>query len=325
MEHGRHETTLHFNPTKGKIFLAVVIVLVTYANICAFQKLDLKSPIAKTICDTHINVGISSLQNMHMSKSADTIETIVEQGIDATENQSFVLPFKTRNQSLLYADRSSIQLSNRTAKLVGSGDWSNMAGYFENSLKGNCTKQLVVHGMDFETLKPEQWLNDAVLNFWFKWITVQRTPNDRTSSIHICSTYFLSGVVNEGYNDSYQRWLKNVNIFDKRIILFPVHLAHHWSLVIVVNPKFIRQTKVRWGDERYTRDVTALIHLDPLGSGTVHNKQRLGRAVRDILNKEWDKHCNNTLDQCERPFTHRHNACRLYSPSGKCYTCVCMT
>lgn len=151
-------------------------------------------------------------------------------------------------------------------------------------------------------------------------MTTPRCPEDNTSSVHICSTFLLSSVLNDGYNERYQKWLKNVNIFDKSMVLFPVHLAHHWSLIVVLNPKLINQTKRRWNDPMYTGDVFAMIHLDCLGCGTVHNKQHLARAVRGILNKEWDKYNNNALDKTNRPFSHRHESCKLYSPKGESYS-----
>lgn len=326
LQQGSYESKLRFNPTIGSLCLAAVVVLVSFGTMSVFQKYDLKNPlelpIAKTLCDSQIDMGMISVKNVQTARSATLIETNMEHDIDETESHSFVLPFKTTNDSLLHSDRASTLLKSKMDKHVRNGDYSELARYFENSLKDKITKQLVIHGMDFATLKPRQCLNDAVLNFWFQWVTIQRTRADNTSKIHICSTYFLSGVLNDGgYTDRYQRWLKNVDIFEKKMVLFPVHLAHHWSLVAVLNPRNIRQTKAKWSVREYTNDVTALIHLDPLGFGTVHDKYHLGRAVRDILNTEWDRHCNYALDQRERPFNHRHDACRLRSPTGKCKSC----
>jgi hypothetical protein len=320
LSEGQRETKLHFTPERKRKRLAAVVVLVTASNMIDLQSYDLKSSLGQAVCDNLIKVGHTKLESTIPPEStALPISTeSIRPVIDVNESQCFVLPFTTSNHSLLQADRASLELSTRLEGLICNQNLSAVSGYFENSLRDNVGKKLVIHGMDFATLEPEECLNDAVLSFWFKWVSIPRTSTDDTSNVHICSTYLLSGVVNDGYNSSYQRWLKNVDIFKKKIVLFPVHFAHHWSLIAVLNPGLIRQTQKRWGDRSYTREVTSIIHLDPLGNGTVHNKQHLGRAVRDILNKEWDRYCKNRLDQLERPFNHRYEACKLHSPAGEC-------
>eukprot|EP00984_Skeletonema_dohrnii_P033870 scaffold31937_cov184-Skeletonema_dohrnii-CCMP3373.AAC.1 len=48
-----------------------------------------------------------------------------------------------------------------------------------------------------------------------------------------------------------------------------------------------------------------MIHLDSLGSSTVHDRHQLGWAIRGVLNVEWGRHFNDTLDKEAKPFTHR--------------------
>ena len=314
---GHRETKLRFNPKHKSKAPNAVIVLVSLVNIMDLQKHSLESPVCQAICDSLVSSGISSLESSSLPEAESSFREKVSTAVNANDSHCFALPFKTNDQSLLSADRFSSDLSSRLSCLANGRDIPSLSAYFENSLRDNIKRNAaVVHGMDFATLEPEKCLNDAVLNFWFKWVTTPRCPEDNTSSVHICSTFFLSGVLNDGYNKRYQKWLKNVNIFDKSMVLFPVHLAHHWSVIVVLNPKLIKQTKQRWNDPSYTRDVFAMIHLDSLGSGTVHNKQQLARAVRDILNKEWDKYNNNALDKTDRPFNHRHESCKLLSPKG---------
>lgn len=114
-----------------------------------------------------------------------------------------------------------------------------------------------------------------------------------------------------------KKFLKNVNIFEKKIVMFPVHLASHWSLVAVLNPNLIKQTKARFGDTTYSKDVTAMIHLDSLGSGTLHNRREIAQAVRNVLNAEWRRHHDDALDRFEMPFSHRHKSFQLHFPEGE--------
>ena len=320
LQDGHREARLQFSAKRSSSTSAgakiVVIVIVTLASILAIMKFPVKSTIAHTCCDNMVKTGIQYQEIEAPPSSEKLFQRSFAPVVSDRNAKCFVLPFKSDNQSLLSADQCSADLSSRLIKLVSNQDES-LSGYFENSLKDSIGgKYLTIHGMDLDTLRPQQCLNDAVLNFWFKWVTTPRSPQDTSSQVYVCSTYFLPGVLAEGYNSRYQKWLKKVNLFEKKLVIFPVHLGHHWSLVAVINPGLIKQTKARWGDTSYTGDVTAMIHLDSLGSSSVHDKEQLGSAVRDVLNKEWDRHNNDALDKTDRPFTHRQSF-KILFPRGK--------
>ena len=326
LQAGHSESVIQFNARKEGLSkpLTTIIVVVALSSIATLQQHDAKSSSARTVCDDLVRAGIRQQQNVILSESPTALAqksfAPVPVAVDIS-SQCFVMPFKTSNSSLLLADRFSADLSLRLAKLIGQDDASTYATFFENSLWDSIKRNLIVHGMDLATLKPGQWLNDAVLQFWFKWISTPRSPDDNASSVHICSTYLLSGVLSEGYSDTMKKFLNKVNIFEKKIVMFPVHLASHWSLVAVLNPKLIKQTKARFGDLTYSGDVTAMIHLDPLGSGTVHSRKQIAQAVRNVLNSEWRRHHDDALDSYETPFTHRHKSFQLHCPEGERSLC----
>lgn len=58
--------------------------------------------------------------------------------------------------------------------------------------------------------------------------------------IHTFNTFFFLALTTQGYN-RVNRWTKNVDIFDKKKLLFPIHLTEedHWVLVCV---DFMRKT-----------------------------------------------------------------------------------
>ena len=325
LQEGHRESVIQFNASKGGRSKppTTIIVAVALSSIATLQQHDAKSSSARKVCDDLVRAGIRQQQQQNVilseSPSALTQKSFapVPVAVDIS-SQCFVLPFKTNNSSLLLADRCLSDLSLRLAKLIGLDDASTYSTFFENSLWDSMKRNLIVHGMDLATLKPGQWLNDAVLQFWFKWISTPRCPDDNASSVHICSTYLLSGVLSEGYSDRMKKFLKKVNIFEKKIVMFPVHLASHWSLVAVLNPNLIKQTKARFGDTTYSRDVTAMIHLDSLGSVSVHSRKQIAQAVRNVLNAEWRRHHGDALlDRFEMPFSHRHKSFQMHCPEGE--------
>ncbi|XP_041283726.1 sentrin-specific protease 3-like, partial [Onychostruthus taczanowskii] len=50
--------------------------------------------------------------------------------------------------------------------------------------------------------------------------------------VHFFNSFFYDKLRTRGY-EGVQRWTKNVDIFGKELLLIPIHLEVHWSLVAV--------------------------------------------------------------------------------------------
>ncbi len=235
----------------------------------------------------------------------------------AGNEHCFSLPFRSSNPSrLLECDMHSTEICTLRLQMVQGGNNGNgsidssACRYFEHSLRDNLGKNpIIINGSDVNTLMPGRWLNDSIINFWMRWIGTPRSPNndDMASQVHVFSSHFLSSVMLNNYSSDLKRWLRKrkINIFEKKLLLFPFHGVSHWSLVAVYNPRLIKQTSRRWGDATYSKEVACMIHFDPLGVVSPHSGRDIAWAVRLVLNSEWDYHCNDTLDKTSRPFTHR--------------------
>jgi hypothetical protein len=311
LETGKPEVRLDFESKKSDN----TVVVVTLANILAIQKHnDMKSLRFETFANAIIKSTAANVEATPPPQPAALQTKIVTSYVtgDAT---SFHLPFRSTDQSILSADECSNELKVQLRRLNVSSSSTSSRHFFENSLRDIIGAKLVVNGNDVATLKPHQLLNDVIINSWLKWLTTPRSRNDTNSDVHVFSSYFISAVMANGYNKSLQRWLKKVNIFEKKLLLFPIHAGYHWSLIAVISPKLIKQTSKRYGEPNYSQGVTCMIHLDSLGSSTVHDRHQLGWAIRGVLNVEWGRHFNDTLDKEAKPFTHR--TFQLHCPSGK--------
>jgi len=73
------------------------------------------------------------------------------------------------------------------------------------------------------------YLNDNVLNDYFTLIKKENP------SVHSFDTYFYERFLKSGY-ESVERWTKNVDIFSKRKVFFPINITGkkfaHWILVV---------------------------------------------------------------------------------------------
>ncbi|XP_026871350.1 sentrin-specific protease 3b isoform X1 [Electrophorus electricus] len=87
---------------------------------------------------------------------------------------------------------------------------------------------------DLCTLYGQNWLNDQVMNMYGD-LVMDSVPD----KVHFFNSFFYDKLRTKGY-DGVKRWTKNVDIFSKELLLIPLHLEVHWSLVSVdIKQRFI--------------------------------------------------------------------------------------
>ncbi|KAJ7783556.1 cysteine proteinase [Mycena maculata] len=101
-----------------------------------------------------------------------------------------------------------------------------------------------VGDQDILRLKPRQWLNDEVINFYGALIlgrsdSCKENPTTNGNSVkgkkpldvHYFSTFFWTKLEKEGYEKGrLAKWTKKIDIFSKDAILIPVNHANiHWT------------------------------------------------------------------------------------------------
>ncbi|KAI3375910.1 hypothetical protein L3Q82_004168 [Scortum barcoo] len=86
---------------------------------------------------------------------------------------------------------------------------------------------------DLGTLYGQNWLNDQVMNMYGD-LVMDSVPE----KVHFFNSFFYDKLRTKGY-EGVKRWTKNsvkcaqVDIFQKDLLLIPIHLEVHWSLVSV--------------------------------------------------------------------------------------------
>ncbi|XP_038858868.1 sentrin-specific protease 5 isoform X2 [Salvelinus namaycush] len=80
---------------------------------------------------------------------------------------------------------------------------------------------------DLSTLDDQNWVNDQVINMYGELI-MEATQN----KVHFFNSFFHRQLVAKGY-EGVKRWTKKVDLFSKRLLLIPIHLEIHWSLITV--------------------------------------------------------------------------------------------
>jgi len=271
-------------------------VMISVSDMLWLQKMDPDplSPNTRQRCKKLVNTMKSSQYSSRPASAG------YQKFVTGNEH-CFTLPFLSKNPSDL------ILCNLQSTEIRSYHELEDCSGiYFWNSLRDSIgSNPIIINGMDVRTLLPGGWLNDSIVNFWMRWIGIPLSSSCEQSSVHVFSSHFLSSVLLSGYSSDLKRWLRKINIFTKKLLLFPFYSASHWSLVAVFNPAMIKQTSKRWGDVSYTGDVSCLVHFDSLGTDTIHNGSDIAWAIRLVLNEEWNVHFNNSLDKTSRPFSHR--------------------
>uniref|UniRef100_A0A915B1H8 Ubiquitin-like protease family profile domain-containing protein n=1 Tax=Parascaris univalens TaxID=6257 RepID=A0A915B1H8_PARUN len=159
-----------------------------------------------------------------------------------------------------------------------------------------------VHFADVECLKPEQMLNDTVIDFFLKYIHRELVPPEKRSSIFIFSSFFYGKLTNNGGNNppqtatarnrwivssykSVRTWTKNVDLFSKDYIVVPINEDIHWYLAIIAYPwaALVDSASSNGGLKK-----TQIIILDSLIDNLDPKRKYTAQILRDYLECEYN-------------------------------------
>ena len=158
---------------------------------------------------------------------------------------------------------------------------------------------VIVTVKDYMTLEHETWLNDNVIDFYLSFLFLEVLPAELRSSVHLFTSMFYNRMLGVGLkNKTNQReearmtsaqrkhsrvktWTKNVNLFEKEFVIFPICEGSHWFLIVAILPRLATLAP----DSAARRDggEPLVLVLDSLGgtkSGAVAN-------IRSYLALEW--------------------------------------
>jgi hypothetical protein len=105
------------------------------------------------------------------------------------------------------------------------------------------------------------------------------------------------------------RWIhrRSIDIFSKSILLFPICLEQHWSLLAALFPGQVSNQVNSFASPGSTC-IPVMLHLDSLN---IHDGNKFSEDIKLFLNYEWSKKKGNYIGNI---FT--TSAYPLISPSG---------
>eukprot|EP00586_Coscinodiscus_wailesii_P008142 CAMPEP_0172521924 /NCGR_PEP_ID=MMETSP1066-20121228/292848_1 /TAXON_ID=671091 /ORGANISM="Coscinodiscus wailesii, Strain CCMP2513" /LENGTH=710 /DNA_ID=CAMNT_0013304887 /DNA_START=982 /DNA_END=3114 /DNA_ORIENTATION=- len=167
---------------------------------------------------------------------------------------------------------------------------------------------LTIRGDDYNRLDPYEYLNDTLIDFWMQWIW--RHENPAQSKVHFFTSHFYTTLLEDGV-DAVSSWTRKkcIDVFSKDLVFIPINQSLHWSLCVVVNPGYLRNSykrcKHRGKEYDKTDRLPCLLFMDSLKA---HRKAKVAKKVREWLNFEWER----VKGDGGRPFTQTHM--EIYDP-----------
>jgi Ulp1 family protease len=114
-----------------------------------------------------------------------------------------------------------------------------------NRLRFGKESTVSVTGKDYATLHATEFLNDAVMDFYVKYIENELLDTDQRARCHFFGIYFWKLLSKEGDDAerghaNVRKWTREVNIFEKEFLFVPIVEDLHWTLAVVCSPVGIK-------------------------------------------------------------------------------------
>lgn len=151
---------------------------------------------------------------------------------------------------------------------------------------------------DVKLLEPNNLLNDALINFYLKYLQNEILDDFQRYQSHIFDTYFMEKLIkvtNDGKNpeklEQMKGWWKNVQLSDKDFIVVPINLDDHWFVAVLcfmgkqhkidqLAPNIVERPCILVFDSSAWRETQAKI-IKPLGDLALYiAQQKTSEPVR---------------------------------------------
>ncbi|XP_014616796.1 PREDICTED: uncharacterized protein LOC106793974 isoform X2 [Polistes canadensis] len=118
---------------------------------------------------------------------------------------------------------------------------------------------IAINTEDYLCLGEDQFLNDVIIDFYLKYLTLEVLSESDQHRTHVFSSYFYKRLTSPhaqaGENAvvlsaaakrhaRVQKWTKNVNIFEKDFIVIPINEHAHWFLAIICFPGLVGKVTI---------------------------------------------------------------------------------
>lgn len=186
---------------------------------------------------------------------------------------------------------------------------------------------------DLHCLSEGEFLNDVIIDFYLKYLVLEKLKKEDADRIHIFSSFFYKRLNqrerrNETTNLSIQQkrhgrvktWTRHVDIFEKDFIFVPLNEAAHWFLAVVCFPGL---EKPKYEPNPHYHENTAMQKCSTVEDSCISSpsasemdscsqNSSAKPVIKKMLNK---KHCvaviDSSAEQEESDPRYRRNICSV--------------
>ncbi|XP_015426769.1 PREDICTED: sentrin-specific protease 7 isoform X4 [Myotis davidii] len=145
---------------------------------------------------------------------------------------------------------------------------------------------LGVTSEDLECLEEGEFLNDVIIDFYLKYLILEKASSELVERSHIFSSFFYKCLTRKENNltednpnlsmaqrrhKRVRTWTRNVNIFNKDYIFVPVNESSHWYLAVICFP---------WLEEAVYEDFPQTISQQSQAQQSQHNNKTIDKDLR---------------------------------------------
>ncbi|NXH21883.1 SENP7 protease, partial [Bucco capensis] len=232
--------------------LAELITVVSKKNrapdLSEFLSLKQALPLFKDLSPEESSFMSSSkdLLKQYMSKenTSDACEPVVQESKPKVVKPSYVLANK--QNSGCYSISLSSALNEEWKEVRETGAVKNLIVYPPPPAKGG----LGVTREDLECLEYGEFLNDVIIDFYLKYLLLEKAPKHLADRTHIFSSFFYKCLTRTEKNSEgdlkvseaqrrhrrVRTWTRHINIFSKDYIFVPVNEECHWYIAVICFP-----------------------------------------------------------------------------------------
>lgn len=134
------------------------------------------------------------------------------------------------------------------------------------------TGGITITSEDLECLNPLEFLNDVIIDFYLKYLVVEKLNESERQRMHVFSSFFYprltqkptvrnsmeenSSITSQQKKHSrVKTWTRHIDIFEKDFIIVPINQNAHWFLAIICFPGKVAEKNEECKDSK-SDDVT---------------------------------------------------------------------
>ncbi|XP_062203931.1 uncharacterized protein LOC133906150 isoform X2 [Phragmites australis] len=158
---------------------------------------------------------------------------------------------------------------------------------------------------DVELLLPETFVNDTIIDFYVKYLSMRIEPTEKRR-YHFFNSFFFRKLADLDKDQGrapegraaflrVRKWTRKINVFEKDFLFIPVNFNLHWSLIVLCYPGEVATFKD--GDMELSDKAPCILHMDSLKGS--HNG--LKDIIQSYLWEEWkERHPESASDNPDK-------------------------